>query len=193
MAAIDARTKLLEAAAEFLECHPDDLDARDSSITTRDAARTVTFGEVMKRLGNVMISGHGTRGPNEQKLGLMSFGAQFAEVEVDRETGQVRVRRIVAVHDAGRVINPTLAESQIEGGILQGLGYALFEERILDGASGLPLNPTTHDYKIPTLADILRSTSMLGIVAPRESVCTRPRRPRFPPPAIATRSRCVMR
>ncbi len=153
MAAIDARTKLLEAAAEFLECHPDDLDARDSSIATRDGARKLTFGEVMKRLGNVMISGHGTRGPNEQKLGLMSFGAQFAEVEVDRDTGHVRVHRIVAVHDVGRVINPTLAESQLEGGILQGLGFGLFEERVLDRASGLPLNPTTHDYKIPTLAD----------------------------------------
>lgn len=168
MAAVDARTKLLEAAAEFLECHPDDLDARESTITTRDGARKLTFGEVMKRLGNVMISGHGTRGPNEQKLGLMSFGAQFAEVEVDRETGHVRVHRIVAAHDVGRVINPTLAESQLEGGILQGLGYALFEERVLDRGSGLPLNPTTHDYKIPTIADTPEIDAWcLGIVDTR--------------------------
>ncbi len=153
MAAVDARGKMLEAAAELLECHPDDLDARDSRISTRDGARTLTFADVMKRIGNVMIAGHGTRGPNEQKLGLMSFGAQFAEVEVDSETGHVRVLRIVAAHDVGRVINPTLAESQLEGGILQGLGFALFEERILDAASGLPLNPTMHDYKIPTIAD----------------------------------------
>ncbi len=153
MAAVDARGKVLEAAAELLECHPDDLDARDSKISTRDGARTLMFAEVMKRIGNVMIAGHGTRGPNEQKLGLMSFGAQFAEVEVDSETGHVRVKRIVAAHDVGRVINPTLAESQLEGGILQGLGFGLFEERILDPASGLPLNPTLHDYKIPTIAD----------------------------------------
>jgi len=153
MAAVDARGKMLEAAAELLECHPDDLDARDSKISTCDGARTLTFAEVMKRIGNVMIAGHGTRGPNEQKLGLMSFGAQFAEVEVDSETGHVRVLRIVAAHDVGRVINPTLAESQLEGGILQGLGFGLFEERILDSASGLPLNPTMHDYKIPTIAD----------------------------------------
>jgi xanthine dehydrogenase YagR molybdenum-binding subunit len=153
MASVDARGKMLEAAAELLECHPDDLDARDSRISTRDGARSITFAEVMKRIGNVMIAGHGTRGPNEQKLGLMSFGAQFAEVEVDSETGHVRVLRIVAAHDVGRVINPTLAESQLEGGILQGLGFALFEERMLDAASGLPLNPTMHDYKIPTLAD----------------------------------------
>jgi xanthine dehydrogenase YagR molybdenum-binding subunit len=153
MAAVDARGKLLEAAAELLECHPDDLAARDSKISTRDGARTLTFAEVTKRIGNVMIAGHGTRGPNEQALALMSFGAQFAEVEVDSETGHVRVLRIVAAHDVGRVINPTLAESQLEGGILQGLGFGLFEERILDAASGLPLNPTMHDYKIPTIAD----------------------------------------
>ena len=62
--------------------------------------------------------------------------------------------RIVAAHDAGRIINPTLAESQLEGGIIQGLGYALFEERVLDRKLGLVMNPTMHDYKIPTMADI---------------------------------------
>ncbi len=153
MAAVDARAKILEAAAELLNCEPEELETRDSKIFTADGTCALTFADLTKRLGNVMISGHGTRGPNENSLGLMSFGAQFAEVEVDRETGQVRVLRIVAAHDVGRVINPTLAESQMEGGILQGLGYALYEERVLDAASGLPLNPTTHDYKIPTIAD----------------------------------------
>jgi xanthine dehydrogenase YagR molybdenum-binding subunit len=62
----------------------------------------------------------------------------------------------VAAHDVGRVLNPTLAESQLEGGIIQGLGYALFEERVLDRRLGLPLNPTLHDYKIPTMADLPR-------------------------------------
>lgn len=84
----------------------------------------------------------------------MTTGAQFAEVEVDAETGVVRVLRIVAVHDAGRIVNPTLAESQLEGGIIQGLGFALFEERALDTRMGLPLNVGLHDYKIPTLADV---------------------------------------
>src|SRR5207253_1931369 len=80
--------------------------------------------------------------------------AQFAEVEVDVDTGHVRVLRIVSAHDSGRIINPTLAESQLEGGILQGLGYALFEERVMDNRLGVPLNPTMHDYKIPTIADV---------------------------------------
>jgi len=84
----------------------------------------------------------------------MTFGAQFAEVEVDAGTGVVRVTRFVAAHDAGRIINPTLAESQLEGGIIQGIGYALFEERIIDRSLGLVMNPNMHDYKIPTIADI---------------------------------------
>jgi CO/xanthine dehydrogenase Mo-binding subunit len=66
------------------------------------------------------------------------------------------VVRIVAVHDAGRIINPTLAESQVEGGIIQGLGYGLFEERILDATTARPLNANMHDYKIPTIGDVPR-------------------------------------
>ena len=62
--------------------------------------------------------------------------------------------RIVSAHDSGRIINPTLAESQLEGGIIQGLGYALFEERVLDRRMGVPLNPTMHDYKVPTIGDV---------------------------------------
>ncbi len=153
-AAEEARHKLLEAAGELLECHPDDLVARDSTITTRDGARRLAFADVTKKLGNVMIMGHGSRGPNPVGLGLMSFGVQFAEVEVDVETGVVRVVRLVAAHDAGRVINPLLAESQLHGGIIQGLGFALFEERRLDAATGRPLNAGMHEYKIPTMADI---------------------------------------
>jgi CO/xanthine dehydrogenase Mo-binding subunit len=154
MAAEDARHQLFEAAAAMLDAAPDALEARDSRIVVRDTDRTMTFAEVTTRLGNVMIIGKGSRGPNPADTAIMTFGAQFAEVEVDRDTGVVRVLRIVAAHDAGRIINPTLAESQLEGGIIQGLGYALFEERVLDRTLGLVMNPTLHDYKIPTMADI---------------------------------------
>jgi xanthine dehydrogenase YagR molybdenum-binding subunit len=114
----------------------------------------MSFADVCEKLGDVMIIGEGSRGPNPQKTAINAFAAQFVEVEVDVETGQVRVLRVVSAHDSGRIMNPTLARSQVEGGIIQGLGYALFEERVLDRHSGLPLNPTVHDYKIPTMADI---------------------------------------
>ncbi|HEY9428794.1 MAG TPA: xanthine dehydrogenase family protein molybdopterin-binding subunit [Gemmatimonadaceae bacterium] len=154
MAAEDARSQLLEAAAGMLDTTPDRLVARDGVVRVRRGTRSLTFAEIGKQLGDVMITGHGSRGPNPDDTTLSTFGAQFAEVEVDVETGVVRVLKIVAVHDSGRIINPALAESQLHGGIIQGTGYALFEERVVDHASGLPLNPNMHDYKIPTMSDI---------------------------------------
>src|SRR3569832_2051007 len=133
---------------------PDDLESRASEIHAKSSDKCLLFRDVCEKLGDVMIIGQGSRGPNPDHTAIAAFGAQFAEVEVDVETGVVRVLRIVSARDSGRIINPALAESQLEGGIIQGLGYALFEERILDERLGLPLNPTMHDYKIPTLADV---------------------------------------
>ncbi|HSA56952.1 MAG TPA: xanthine dehydrogenase family protein molybdopterin-binding subunit [Gemmatimonadaceae bacterium] len=156
MAAEDARRHLLQAAAEILDCRPEDLVVRNGMIDKRDCSAHVRIADVTRKLGHVMIMGHGSRGPNARGVGLMTFGAHFVEVEVDVETGVVRVVRFVAAHDAGRIINPVLAESQLHGGILQGLGFALFEERVLDERLGLPLNTGLHDYKIPTMADVPR-------------------------------------
>ena len=154
VAAEEARDSLFEAAAGMLGAEPSDLESRDSEIHVKESDRCMRFDEVCEKLGDVMIIGQGSRGPNPDKTALSAFGAQFAEVEVDVETGAVRVLRIVAAHDSGRIINPTLAESQLEGGIIQGIGYALFEERVLDPPSGRPLNPNMHDYKVPTLSDV---------------------------------------
>jgi CO/xanthine dehydrogenase Mo-binding subunit len=154
VAAEEARCVLFDAAATMLEADPSELESSGSVIRVRGSDKVISFGAVCEKLGNVMISGHGSRGANPTNTAISAFGAQFAEVEVDTDTGQVRVLRIVSVHDSGRIINPTLATSQVEGGVIQGLGYALFEERVLDERSGMPLNPTMHDYKIPTMADI---------------------------------------
>jgi len=160
MAAEDAKAKLFEAASQMLDASTEVLEARSSVVRIAESrepraeSRELSFAEIGERLGDIMILGHGSRGPNPDKTAMCAFGAQFAEVEVDVETGRVRVVRFVAAHDSGRIINPRLAESQLEGGILQGIGFALFEERVLDAALGLPLNPTMHDYKIPTLADL---------------------------------------
>jgi len=157
MAAEDARGTLLEAASAMLGVPAAELESRESvvrPVTASGSARTLTFAEIGEKLGDVMIIGQGSRGPNPENTALYSFGAQFAEVEVDIETGRVRVLRIVSAHDSGRIINPRLAESQLEGGILQGVGFALFEERVMDERLGLPMNPTLHDYKVPTLADL---------------------------------------
>ena len=154
VAAEEARRTLFDAAASMLNAEPAELESSESVIRVRGTDRSMTFGAVCEKLGNVMISGAGSRGANPPHASIAAFAAQFAEVEVDIETGQVRVLRILSVHDSGRIINPTLATSQVEGGVIQGLGYALFEERVMDQRSGVPLNPTMHDYKIPTMADI---------------------------------------
>jgi CO/xanthine dehydrogenase Mo-binding subunit len=85
---------------------------------------------------------------------VLTFGVQVAEVAVDVETGEVRVERIAAIHDVGRVINPLGASSQVEGGIIQGLGQTLTEERLLDPRSGIVLTQTLDSYRMPTIADI---------------------------------------
>src|SRR4029079_11471509 len=75
-------------------------------------------------------------------------GVQFAQVAVDTETGKITVEKVVAVHDCGRPMNPLTTKSQINGGVIQGLSYALFENRILDRNTGLMVNPNLEQYKI---------------------------------------------
>ena len=154
VAALQARERVLEAAAELLAVDSSRLTLVDSVVSIAGDARTMTLAQVGRKLGDVMIMGQGSRGANPQDTAICAFAAQFAEVEVDVETGRVRVLHITSAHDSGRIINPTLAESQLEGGIIQGLGYALFEERVMDETLGVSLNPNTHDYKIPTIGDV---------------------------------------
>ena len=83
-----------------------------------------------------------------------AYGVQFAEVAVDTETGLVTVKKVVAVHDCGLIIDTLTLESQINGGIIMGMGYALYEERVMDDLSGVVLNPNFETYKLPGIADV---------------------------------------
>jgi xanthine dehydrogenase YagR molybdenum-binding subunit len=108
----------------------------------------------MDVLGDGQILGTGARGPNPTGMQILTFGVQVAEVAVDVETGEVSVERIAAIHDVGRVINPLGASSQIEGGIIQGVGHTLSEERLIDPQSGRVLTRTLDAYRMPTIADV---------------------------------------
>ena len=110
--------------------------------------------EVTGLLDDAQILGKGARGPNPTGMRVLTFGVQVAEVAVDIETGEVVIDKIVAIHDVGRVINPLGAASQVEGGIIQGLGHTLSEQRLLDPTSGAVLNQTLDAYKMPTIADV---------------------------------------
>ena len=92
--------------------------------------------EIVGLLEDAQILGKGARGPNPAGMQVLTFGVQVAEVAVDVETGEVRVERIAAMHDVGRVINPLGASSQIEGGIIQGIGHTLSEHRLHDPRTG---------------------------------------------------------
>ncbi|MGH7993265.1 MAG: xanthine dehydrogenase family protein molybdopterin-binding subunit [Limisphaerales bacterium] len=83
-----------------------------------------------------------------------AYGVQFAEVAVDTETGLVTVKKVVAVHDCGLIIDTLTLESQINGGVIMGMGYALYEERVMDDLSGVMLNPNFETYKLPGMADV---------------------------------------
>ena len=125
-------------------------------------------------------------------------GVQFAAVTVDTETGLVRVERVVAAHDCGRPINPAQIESQVHGGVMQGLGYALIEERMFDRQTGHIVNADLERYKMPGVLeapqiDVLllenyqgfSATDAYGVAEP----ATIPPRRRSPTPST-TRSAC---
>jgi carbon-monoxide dehydrogenase large subunit len=85
-------------------------------------------------------------------LGVYAFGAQCVEVDIDRMTGKIVVRRAWSAHDVGRAINPGAVEGQIQGGFVHGLGYALFEQLVWDD-DGRLANPTFADYKLPGITE----------------------------------------
>jgi len=153
-AAVEARERLKDYAAVILGVDPEQVSYKPGRYyLTSDPSKSVSFEEAARKMGNNMVVTTGARGPNPKGYTINSFGAQFAEVEVDVETGRVRVLKIVAAHDIGRAINPLTVRSQFEGGIIMGMGYALTEERWLDPQVGRQVNPNLHEYRVPTLAE----------------------------------------
>jgi xanthine dehydrogenase YagR molybdenum-binding subunit len=149
-AAFDAKMQLLEIATQFVDAPLEILEIRDGQIQTIGGERSMRVEELLRRLGDFAIVGRGARGPNPDGRAIETFAAQFAEVEVDVETGKVRVLRIVSAHDSGRIINKMLAEGQVAGGVVQALGYALLEQRVVEPDTGAVLNPNLADYLLPT-------------------------------------------
>src|SRR3954449_1318340 len=126
-----------------------------------------SLAELLSVLGNAQILGSGSRGPNPTGMTVLTFGVQVAEVAVDVETGEVTVERIAAIHDVGRVVNPLAASSQVEGGIIQGVGHTLSEERLVDPETGRVLTRTLDAYKLPTIADVPEIiTDLLDVADP---------------------------
>jgi CO/xanthine dehydrogenase Mo-binding subunit len=179
-AATEAFKQLAEVAAELLEANPMDIESRNGSFFVKGSPdRCLPFIEVAQQ---ATFSRHGApvvgtgfyKPPTvlpdpDTKYGNISpaypFACQIAEVEVDPDTGQVTVSNFCAAHDVGRAINPMATEGQIQGGVAQGLGWALMENMAIE--NGRLTNPDFLDYLVPTAMDVPKTTPIL--VEPIES------------------------
>jgi len=167
LAAARAKAILLAAAADLLRVSAVELEARDRRL------QVASFPQ--RHVSIAQAASHAQLGRGEPPIGSASwnpatvpldpetgqgkpfgtyvYATQIAEVEVDDETGEIEVLRIVAAHDCGRAINPMLVEGQVHGGIAMGLGFALQEEMLFD-AEGVQINPNLTNYIVPTSLDM---------------------------------------
>jgi 4-hydroxybenzoyl-CoA reductase alpha subunit len=173
LAAAEAKKQVLEMGAEMLEANPLDLDCREGKVFVKGSPQKfLPFEEVASaavyRRGGSPVLGKGTFIPASELAdatrygnisGTYAFGAQAAEVEVNEETGEVKVLKIAAAHDVGRALNPITTEGQVEGATIQGMGYALSEE--VHYEKGVMLTPSFLHYRIPTALDVPSMTTFL--------------------------------
>ena len=145
MAAIQAKFDFTTAIGKALGVGSESVALADGKVTVGGKARS--WAEACKLLPPDGTKSHGVWVPELRQNGI--GGVQFARVAVDMETGRVRVLHIVAVHDCGIVMNRLAVESQINGGVIQGLGFALTEDRVVDRQTGRILNPNLEEYKLP--------------------------------------------
>jgi xanthine dehydrogenase molybdenum-binding subunit len=167
MGARTVRQQLFEVASEALEARVDDLEAKNGAVYVKGSPER---GLSVERLAKIAyydkgrpLAGRGYyNGPDSPSPDVSSyfgntspaycFAAQVAEVEVDPKTGLVKILNLTAAHDLGKAINPMAAEGQIEGGLAQGIGYALLEDLVCH--KGEAINPNFTDYKVLKAPDM---------------------------------------
>jgi CO/xanthine dehydrogenase Mo-binding subunit len=149
-AGVKARDELFAFAAQSLEVDPKELELDNGMILHKASKRKLSFAEAVKFKGApIYVRGYYK---STEKSHDASVSAQIAEVHVDPETGQVTLRNMVSAHTTGKVINPLMHQGQIDGGVVFGLGYALTEEVLFDGAKITTSN--FGEFKIPNIMDI---------------------------------------
>jgi CO/xanthine dehydrogenase Mo-binding subunit len=165
-AALKIKAQIMEIAAKSLGEPVGTLDMKDGIVfSVNDKEKNIPLGKVLRKVhytlgGRMLVAEHFYDPPNENfdqnfkgNLSVAyAYGAHGVEVEVDRETGQVKILNYIAAHDVGKALNPMLLEGQIYGGGLMGIGYALGERMIYE--KGYLKNGTFLDYKMPTVKDV---------------------------------------
>ena len=154
-AAQNALEALFEKVAGALDAEPTELQARDGWVRVeQEPERRLSWQQACAQMGATAISANGRNPGRGRLIDSGVGGVQIADVSVDTETGIVTVNRMIAVQDCGLVINRKLAESQIHGGLIMGIGTALFEEWIPDPVTGRLLNADMEFYKLAALTDV---------------------------------------
>ena len=132
--------------------------ARGGRLFRRDdGSRSESYSDILGRAGRAAIEGQGNSATDQaaqSNYAMHAHGAVFAEVKVDPDLGQMRVTRVVGAFAAGRIINPRLVHSQLCGGMIWGVSFALHEEAVMDSRSGRPMNANLAEYHIPVNVDV---------------------------------------
>jgi len=150
-AAQRAREEILKIAAAAMQATPDELMLFDGGVTHGRAERRMTYGEIARANGGpILVEGHYANMSDGPEASLV---AQVAEVEVDDETGEVRVTKLTTAHNTGAILNPLTHQGQIDGAVMMGFGYGLVENVGYD-ESGKVLAANLGEYKIPNIKDI---------------------------------------
>ena len=157
-AAIDARDALFAKVAPALNAQPSDLECVKGSVRVKsDPSRSLTWKQACSKLGAMPLTVHGANPDRSRPPDLTNSGVggvQMAEVEVDTDTGVVKVKKMVAVQDCGLIIDLKTAESQVYGALIMGIAYSLYEEKIMDPITGRMLNDNMEFYRLAGLSDI---------------------------------------
>jgi CO/xanthine dehydrogenase Mo-binding subunit len=149
-AAHEALREMARLAAELLGWPEEHLVLEGDDLVHQGTGQRHPWADLLKRAGGPVTGEHGTNDTAAPQQ--TAFTAQVAEVSVDRETGQVKLLRLVTAHDVGRIINPIAHQGQISGGVVQGIGYALSEDLGIE--DGRVQASTLGDYKVPSIRDI---------------------------------------
>lgn len=148
-AAYQVKQKLFAAVAPSFQTTADNLILKSGRVVFKnDASRSYTLKQIAAKMPTDEISARATRVPDYTKDRLTYGGVDYVELAVDTETGRVHIEKVFGAHDCGRPINPLAVISQINGGMLQGISYALFEQRVMDRNAGYMLNANLETYKI---------------------------------------------
>jgi xanthine dehydrogenase YagR molybdenum-binding subunit len=151
VAVTQARDALFARIAGAYNAAPNDLELKDGKLLVKGEAKG-SWQDACRKLGMMSVTETGKFQDGLSSVGV--GGVQFADVSVDTETGVVRVNKIVAIQDSGLIIDKLTWESQVYGGVIGGLNYGLFEERIMDPVTGVMLNADMELYKLAGASDI---------------------------------------